>query len=301
MITVRLVAVLLVGIVLLPPATASAAAQCFGQAATIMGSGTITGTPGDDVIIGSDVADTIFSGDGTDFICSLGGDDQVNPTGGPISQSTGILWASGGPGNDLMVGAYSKDAHLFGDAGNDTLFGGASIGVTVIQHLDGGDGDDVLEQGDVLDGSMTAELIGGAGDDRFPHSGATNSTLDLTIAGGSGNDIIELPTVEMTVLSLVVQGGTDDDTVAPNASYAPPAPGSTITSAIDGGPGDDILFGLSGDGSSEIDNTLRGRSGTDALTGGDGVGVTNRFDGGGGRNDVCTPGIDSENLVRRCS
>ena len=81
---------------------------CLGHAATIVGSGTITGTAGDDVIVGSNGADVIDGLGGNDHICGLGGDDTLN----------------GEAGNDTLFGEAGNDT-LNGGAGNDTLSGGA--------------------------------------------------------------------------------------------------------------------------------------------------------------------------------
>src|SRR5918994_3585660 len=52
-------------------------ASCFGEPATIAGSGTINGTSGDDVIIGSPSNDAINGLGGDDTICGLAGSDQI--------------------------------------------------------------------------------------------------------------------------------------------------------------------------------------------------------------------------------
>ena len=56
--------------------------------ATIVGSGTIIGTAGDDVIVGSDGTDTILGLGGADIICGQGGNDRI----------------LGGEGNDVLIG-----------------------------------------------------------------------------------------------------------------------------------------------------------------------------------------------------
>src|SRR5215204_3447533 len=56
--------------------------------ATIVGSGTIVGTAGDDVIVGSDENDTILGLGGNDIICAEEGNDRV----------------LGGEGNDVLIG-----------------------------------------------------------------------------------------------------------------------------------------------------------------------------------------------------
>jgi hypothetical protein len=52
------------------PGWAEPAITCFGERATITGSGAFTGTPGNDVIVGSDLADTIDGLSGNDLICA---------------------------------------------------------------------------------------------------------------------------------------------------------------------------------------------------------------------------------------
>jgi hypothetical protein len=64
----------------------------------IRGSGTFSGTAGNDLILGSSANDTIDGGDGNDCILGAGGDDTIN----------------GGDGDD----------HILGGNGNDTCTGG---------------------------------------------------------------------------------------------------------------------------------------------------------------------------------
>jgi Ca2+-binding RTX toxin-like protein len=59
------------------PGWAAPADTCFGERATITGSGIIDGTAGSDVIVGSDGGDTIDARSGNDLICGLAGDDVV--------------------------------------------------------------------------------------------------------------------------------------------------------------------------------------------------------------------------------
>jgi Ca2+-binding RTX toxin-like protein len=83
------IALLAVGTVILMGAAAASGSStptCFGEPATIVGAGTILGTPDDDVIIGSEGADVIDGSSGDDRICALDGVDR----------------ALGGPGDDLI-------------------------------------------------------------------------------------------------------------------------------------------------------------------------------------------------------
>src|SRR6476469_11011936 len=56
--------------------------------ATIVGSGVINGTSGDDVIVASAGNDVVNAGDGNDIVCGEGGNDVLN----------------GGKGNDQLIG-----------------------------------------------------------------------------------------------------------------------------------------------------------------------------------------------------
>ena len=107
----------------------------FGQfPATIVGAGTIIGTPGDDVIVGSAGNDVISGLDGNDVICGEAGNDVI----------------SGGRGDDILVGDGSdvppfvvsngmNDDRLSGGSGNDVL-----AGLGGDDSLEGGSGDDRL-------------------------------------------------------------------------------------------------------------------------------------------------------------
>ncbi len=100
-------------------------ATCDGKPATITGSGTVTGTPGDDVIVTGGGSDTINGLGGNDTICSGTGNDIVNGGDGndTILGGSGADTISGGAGNDRINGESGNDS-LSGNAGNDTLVGG---------------------------------------------------------------------------------------------------------------------------------------------------------------------------------
>jgi len=106
---------LLLGAMEVGPTVPAYAAQpmCFGKPATVVGSGHIVGTPGDDVIVGSDGRDVILGLGGDDLICGGNGDDEI----------------LGGDGND----------RLDGGAGNDRIVSGAGD-----NEIDAGSGDDVI-------------------------------------------------------------------------------------------------------------------------------------------------------------
>ena len=121
-------------------------------------SGTIFGTPNNDLLVGNKK---------TNFILASGGNDFVNPGGGKD-------YVFGEAGNDI----------LNGDRGADVLNGGAGGDV-----LNGGSGRDTLlgEAGnDILNGDRGADLLRGGSDQDIISGGGGN---DL-IFGGTGNDAL---------------------------------------------------------------------------------------------------------------
>ncbi|WP_183095894.1 fibronectin type III domain-containing protein, partial [Nocardioides stalactiti] len=114
-----------------------AAPPCRGLTATVSGSGTITGTPGDDVIVGSIGPDTIDGLGGNDTICALGGDDTLlantadgndtvflGPGDDIADTSSGTDLINGGAGADTVTAAGVDPVRLIGGAGIGTLTGG---------------------------------------------------------------------------------------------------------------------------------------------------------------------------------
>ena len=114
-----------------PAQQAANTPTCFGQVATIVGSGTIVGTSGPDVIVGSDGPDVINGSFGDDLICGLGGNDTIN--GGHDNDKI-----DGGDGDDRIDGSHGDD-ELYGGPGNDLI--SASFGK---DRIDGGDSDDTI-------------------------------------------------------------------------------------------------------------------------------------------------------------
>ena len=125
---------------------------CNGLPATIIGTGVINGTNGNDVIVGLGGNDTIYGGHGNDVICGNGGDDTIN----------------GGNGNDW----------LFGGAGDDTLNGGNGD-----DTLNGGAGDDELLGARGMD-----TLTGGAGGDSFRGGRGSDTNTDFDTDEGDTSD-----------------------------------------------------------------------------------------------------------------
>lgn len=146
------------------PSASGGSPTCFGRPATIVGSGYLLGTPGDDVIVVRGVAE----------VHALGGDDRI----------CGAALAYGGEGHDRIafLRGGSGDIELMGMAGNDRIVSNAGG-----SHLDGGRGSDVLIGGDrdqwVVGGPGDDRMRGGRGDDHL-NGGGGRDRAD----GGSGND-----------------------------------------------------------------------------------------------------------------
>lgn len=147
--------------------------QCFGEDATILGThgnDVLKGTAGDDVIMGLKGFDSIFGGAGNDRICGNfdgdeihgeDGDDLIDggegtrdliygDSGGDYLLTGGGKsdFASGGEGNDTIIASPTKTKlgnKLFGDAGDDVIYGAtgpSTRNVETQDYIDGGPGSD---------------------------------------------------------------------------------------------------------------------------------------------------------------
>ncbi len=214
----------------------------------IQGSGLINGTDNsdqiigsatDDVIVGLGGNDTIDGGAGIDEIRGGDGDDVIYPGSGDFNASFG------GSGNDTLHATEGLGhSYLFGDDGNDILFGGADY-----NYLNGGAGDDVL-----YGGTGNNQKDGGAGNDSL-----FGGTGGGTMFGSEGNDQLTAANVGTAMHggagSDTLQGGDGNDTLY--------ADGNAISNGdvewLHGGAGDDMLTQSNGTG------TLNGGAGSDFI------------------------------------
>jgi hypothetical protein len=105
---------------------------CNGLAATIMGEGSIPGTPGNDVIVGGTGTDDISGGAGNDTICGLTGTDTLD---GGVDDDT----LDGGAGADVFRGHGGNDNLNAQDGGADASIdcdGGAPVGAADVASVD---------------------------------------------------------------------------------------------------------------------------------------------------------------------
>jgi len=152
---------------------------------------------------------TINGGAGNDEILGGAGDDIID----------------GGDGDDLIQASTGDDI-LNGGAGNDSIYGFDGDDI-----INGGDGDDVLNGGFGND-----SLDGGAGSDTnsftsFPTSVTAEIDADGTGIATSGTQSESFVGIEN------LTGSENDDTLI----------GNDLANVIDGGLGNDSIFGLGGD------------------------------------------------------
>lgn len=190
-----------------------------------------------------------------------------------------------GPGSNRIQGSQGPDV-IFAGAGNDVVAAGGGV-----DRVCGDDGDDIMDAGtanDFMDGGDGGdELHGYNGDDRV-EGGPGGDFLDGrrgrddVLIGGSGRDEF--------VGGSVQRGGAGNDTLD-SFGYRR----ENATDLLDGGGGNDRLFGDSQPGPGERleggpgDDDLDGGAGDDNLKGNDG---DDNLDGGAG-TDRCRQGPDS--------
>ncbi|MBT6725024.1 MAG: hypothetical protein HOB20_17470, partial [Planctomycetaceae bacterium] len=200
-----------------------------------------------------------------------GGDSNDKLEIGSAAPLSGI--ALGGSGNDhLLVSAGTVAWELWGEAGDDKIFG-SSIAANAVF---GGTGNDEIETGsesDFVDGGAGFDVIttlggkdyvyGGAGDDQIM-AGADEDQINAgpgsdTVYGGSGADIIYGAAGNDSLYGEdnadKIFGGSGNDYLD----------GAGDNDEIAGQDGDDILLG------NDDEDTLAGGAGNDFLIGHDGA------------------------------
>lgn len=317
-------AVLALPVLAAPPALA--AASCDGRTATVVGSGAINGTAGNDVIVGSGGKDTINGRGGNDRICGLAGADTI--TDGPGDDHV----LAGGGADTFLQGASANGADVLeGNAGADTVSyasrtapvtvtlaasdpdGGTAEGDVVYStervtggsstdHLSGTQGADVLRGGagnDVLDALGGADVLQGDAGDDHENGGLGQDAFDQGTAA-DGTDTLDGGGFDPGAVDLVdYSGRTGDVTLFGAVGSGEVGEGDTITGEIEDfrlGGGNDTAFGNSLanaiDGGPGNDD-LQGRSGNDTLTGGPGDDVLT----GGLGFDALSTGDGADSVV----
>ncbi|NFV79014.1 tandem-95 repeat protein, partial [Magnetospirillum aberrantis] len=223
-------------------------------------------------------------------VTSTDGDDSLEKT-----SSLHVSYTGTASGDDVLSGGAGNDT-LLGGGGNDTLTGGAGADV-----LDGGAGNDVFNMTGE-DGVWSAGYYATA---ESAYLGGKNLNADTFIGGEgtdtlnatSGNDVILAQQGSTTRLSgiEVINAGDGNDVVDltnGRANY-----GDTT---IDGGAGNDVLFGQNGNDlliGGTGNDTLAGAAGNDTLLGGDG---NDKLIGGAGA-DVIDGGAGDDRVVAKAA
>lgn len=214
--------------------------RCDGLNATMMGTGVISGTSGNDVIVGSTLVDTITAGAGDDRICGLASNDSLSGEGG----NDRIF---GGLGGDTLSGGGGNDFE-FGELGDDRFNEGSSPNGA--DRLDGGDGKDRAHYNQ-RSTNLNVTLDGAANDGA---AGEGDNVLTERIFGGSGND-----SLTGDALTNQIDGGGGNDTIS----------GGGGKDALIGGSGADDVFGDGGDDALTVADGVNGNDFADGGTGND--------------------------------
>ncbi len=247
----------------------------YGQNDRLFGNG------GDDVIAGGTGNDTINGGTGNDTMDGGDGRDTADYATALADlvidlRAQGFIQDTSGAGLDMLrnienlAGGAGQD-RLGGDAGANLLDGGAGN-----DQLFGRDGDDTL-----LGGAGIDSLYGGAGNDNL----AGGLGDDAYVVEDAGDIAVENPGEGFDIAFVLVSGWAQGANIELSYLYggAGAMTGSTVhdvlvanpglSSSLDGGAGNDTLWGQGGNDSllgGAGDDVLRGGLGNDVLIGGAG-------------------------------
>lgn len=281
--------------------------------ATIIGSGPIDGTDGDDIIVGSEDADSIRGFAGADNIQGRGGNDAIQGNG-----SADVIF--GGDGNDQLDGGGGSD-EIFGEDGDDQIVGDAGD-----DDIAGGSGDDLLvgragsddfffdpsnpDEGDDSIGDFevgtdkivlrAADILRADPDLPAADPNGDPNALEVSDFDASDNwDIVASADGDVTVVhpggSIEFEGipfgpstDTFEDLAAANAVEIVGAEiGDDGDDTLSGDQNDDVLDGQGGN------DTLEGNGGADILLGGDGEDTLV----GGSGDDTLSGGADADDFA----
>ncbi|HWR53978.1 MAG TPA: M10 family metallopeptidase C-terminal domain-containing protein [Bryobacteraceae bacterium] len=202
------------------------------------GSGTITGTSGDDTLVGGTGDQTLYGLEGSDTL-------------------------DGGAGADMMVGGTGNDTYFVDNAG-DLVIEGTGAGTDIVRSsisytLAANVEQLILTGTDNLNGTGNARanvLTGNSGDNTLDGKGNWD-----TMSGGLGDDTYVVNTAYDSVIENADEG---TDTVLSSATYTLSANVENLT--LTG------TANIKGTGN-DLNNTLTGNSGNNSLNGGSGADV----------------------------
>jgi Ca2+-binding RTX toxin-like protein len=249
---------------------------------------TLNGGDGNDTLVGGDGNDTVNGGRGNDLALMGGGDDA-------------FVW-NPGDGSDIVEGQAGSDKMVFNGANiaeeievsaNGTRVRFTRDIASIVMDLNGVEtvdfnalgGADLITVDDLSGTDLTTvnvnlAALGGAGDgsaDNVVVDGTNGSDAILVAGDASGVSVLNLPAVvnvfggEIANDRLTVRALAGDDVVEATGLAA-----NAIQFTADGGTGDDILIGSTGNDTllgGDNDDILVGNGGTDVLDGGTGDNV----------------------------
>ena len=270
--------------------------------AVISGSGSFSGTSGNDRLIGDGQGKT------RDQIFGLGGNDLIKgkAKGDGLFGGNGDDRLFGGGGKDVLDGGANDD-ELFGQGGSDSLIGGSGndllSGGGGSDTLDGGDGDDELFGGgkaDTLIGSLGDDLLDGEkGTDVADYSdlGLAITLQAVGLVGKGTNSTGGTDTIKNIehIIGAVGEANSIDGSTGTNplTSFNVNLKNETLT--VNGIPGDptfSIENFVNVIGTSQ-DDTIKGDDNNNILEGGEG---SDLFISSGG-NDVIAGNLNSSPFV----
>ncbi|MCC1495027.1 S8 family serine peptidase, partial [Cognatishimia sp. F0-27] len=274
-------------------ATDSFAVRGSGNDDTIVGSvrnDTLEGNGGNDLIFGAAGDDTIDGGGDTDTVSynlSLVGVTVDLRDGAATGEGTDMLSSieavRGSLSADRLSGSNNTDERLEGMGGNDTLAGRGGN-----DTLMGGDDSDLL-----LADSGDDSMDGGAQTDTVSFAFVAAS-VRANLEGGTATSTLSGADTLVDIENLI--GSRERDIVYGSRN---------VGNHIDGGGGNDLIFGLSGEDTligGAGDDDIAGGDHADSLLGGEGEDTLSGNSGddsleGGENNDTLLGGADSDTLI----
>ena len=272
---------------------------------------TVDGGAGNDTILGSNGVDVLLGGADNDFVDGQQGDDVAFLGGGDDT----FQWDPG-DGSDVVEGQADNDTMVFNGSNGNEIFQASANGSrlrftrnlgNIVMDVDDVEivdlnvlgGTDTVTVNDLsgtdvvgVDGDL-GDVLGGSAGDGQPDTvvvNGTNGDDDIEIVGaGTSASVVGLP----TQVNLTNSEGTNDNLVVNalggnDVVTATTLPAGVIELTIDGGAGDDQLFGSQGA------DVFLGGDGNDDLFGDDGNDVA--LMGSGDDAFRWDPGDDDDTL-----
>ena len=259
-----------------------AAANAAVTGAVTGDTATLTGDASNDniaiTVSGANLRHNLATGAGT-FNSSIDFDSTL-PDDQTLTAAAGRLTINGAGGDDIIVGGPNLDT-IKGGEGDDRLTGGPNG--AGIESIQGGAGNDVMiwNNGDGDDSDVGGD---GADETQF-NNGTADDVMDVAPVGGGAHHFHRVGAgidIDMSADTerLNINAFSGNDSLVS-------APGTTVATTIDAGPGNDTI--TTGDGA----DLVQGGTGADTLSSGAGA---DRIVGNQG-NDTVNAGSGDDTLV----